>query len=255
MLKNKLTVFLMLSLVFLLAACSSVQAAGTSAAPSSSSGSSSGSSSATTAQQGQAKQGQPPDMTNQPIEQKLALGTLKLEGTDKAVTADQAKTLLPLWKAVKSMSASTTASTDEMTAVYQQIQDAMTAEQVQAIKDLNLSQTDIQALMQQYGIQAPQMRAGNTSGTPVAGSTGNNASSNGAPGGDQGMGGPPPGDMGGAGGPPGVDMGGSTTGGTSSQPNAQVTPQPRTGNRGMGGGMNSMFVDPLIKILETRAGA
>ena len=42
-----------------------------------------------------------------PLEQKLAIGTLKMEGTPQAVTAKEATDLLPLWQAVKSLSAST----------------------------------------------------------------------------------------------------------------------------------------------------
>ena len=55
---------------------------------------------------------------DQPIESKLALGTLILEDGEQAVTAEEAKTLLPLWKAVKSLSSSQTASQDEINALY-----------------------------------------------------------------------------------------------------------------------------------------
>ncbi len=245
MLKKNRLVFLLLPLILILAACSSAQQPATTA----SSGASASSGSGTTAQQNQApqSQGQPPSMANQPVEQKLALGTLKLEGTGSAITAAQAKTLLPLWKAVKSLSSSSNTSAAEMSAVYKQIQDAMTAEQVQAIKDLNLSQTDLQTLMQQYGVQMPQM----PNGTPVARSQSGSSSSGGTGGGqvgDPGAGGPP---MDGGMPPDGGGFGGG-------QPNAQGTPRaqgtPGAG-RGFRGGMNTMFIDPLIKILEQRAGA
>ena len=41
------------------------------------------------------------------------------------------------------MSASNTTAAAEMTALYSQIQDAMTAQQIQAIEDLNLSPASI----------------------------------------------------------------------------------------------------------------
>ena len=37
-----------------------------------------------------------------PVEYKLLVGTLKLEGTDQSLTTDQAKVLLPLWQQVQS---------------------------------------------------------------------------------------------------------------------------------------------------------
>ena len=243
MLRKKPIVYLLLPLVLILAACAGVQLPGTTANSSASASSSSG----TTGQQGQ---GQPPSMANQPLEQKLALGTLRLEGTSNAITAGQAKTLLPLWKAVKSLSSSSNTSAAEMSAVYKQIEDTMTAQQVQAIKDLNLNQTDMQALMKQYGIQAPQMPVG----TPVARSQSSSSGSSGSAAGqagDPGAGGPPPGADLGGGLPP--DAGGFPVG----QPNAQGTPRVMgtPGARpGFGGGMNSMFIDPLIKTLEQRAG-
>lgn len=67
---------------------------------------------------------QPFDFANQPLESKLAIGILKMEGTDLAITPDQAKTLLPLWKAVKTLSTSATTSPDELNAVYRQIEEA-----------------------------------------------------------------------------------------------------------------------------------
>jgi hypothetical protein len=190
---------------------------------------------------------------SQSVESKLAIGTLKLEGTDKAVTAAQAKTLLPLWKAVKSLSSSSTASNTEMTALYQQIQESMTAGQVQAIKDLNLSPDDTQSLMKQYNVQMPQGNFPTPNATQMAqrssdggGMAGGGPSDGGmAPGGpDGGM--PPDG-----GGAPG-GTGGNTN---SAQPSAQGTPQAGQPRGGSGKGMNFIFVDPLIQVLEQRAGA
>lgn len=245
MMKKKLNVLILLPLILILAACSSLKLPGASQ----SSGASSNNS--TTSQQGQNQSGQEFNMANQPIEQKLALGTLKLEGTGKAITAEQAKALLPLWKAVKTMSSSSNTSQDEMNALYKQIEEAMTADQVQAIKDLNISQDDLQALMKQYGIQAPQMGQRNASGTPVARSQSGTSGTGGAQAGGQGgfpggdAGGPPP-----DGGFPGGGQSSNTAG--NSQGSAQGTPRARPAGGGFRGGVNFIFVDPLIKMLEQR---
>jgi hypothetical protein len=45
-----------------------------------------------------------------PLETRLAVGILSLENGELAVTPEQAQTLLPLWKAIKTLSSSDTAS-------------------------------------------------------------------------------------------------------------------------------------------------
>jgi hypothetical protein len=193
------------------------------------------------------------NIADQPVENKLALGTLNLEGTDKAVTATQAKTLLPLWKAVKSLSSSDNTSAAEMTAIYQQIQEAMTAGQIQVIQGLNLSPTEMQALMEKYGVQLPQGGPGNQSGSTAATPGANRSSNNSAGGGGEfpgggpgGAGGPPP-----DGGGPGFDAGGTSSGASTTQ----RTPVAGQTGGGFRGGLNNMLVDPLIKLLEQRATA
>ncbi len=203
------------------------------------------------------------NFANQPIESKLAMGTLKLEGTANAITTQQAKDLLPLWKAVKSMSASTTTSQQEMDALYKQIQDTMTAGQVQAIKDMQLKPEDYQALMKQYTIQPPQ-------GGPQGGDFGSlseseratrvaqfrsqngggNGNGNGNRRGNNNGGGFPGGGM-----PPdGGGFPGGQAGGQNGGQAGQSTPRAPQGSRGFrGGGMNNMFVDPLIKLLQEKA--
>lgn len=197
------------------------------------------------------------DLSKQPVGNKLAIGILALEGTDKAVTAEEAKNLLPLWKAVRSLNNSETASNDEITALYTQIQETMTTEQVQVIKDLNLSQEELRALMEKYGGAMgggpqgmdPSSMTDEQKATLEALRQSNNSgnSGGGRPGGSGG--GMPP--VGGGGMPPGD--GGGIPGGT--MPNAQGTPsagqairQPRAG------GLNIMLVEPVIKLLEEREG-
>jgi hypothetical protein len=86
------------------------------------------------------------------IETQLILGTMKLDGTDLEVTADQASELLTLWKAFKSLSTSDTAAEEELDAVINQIQKTMTAEQLDAIQAMDLEQGDMASLMEELGI-------------------------------------------------------------------------------------------------------
>jgi hypothetical protein len=206
-------------------------------------------------QAGQTRQFSPQD---QPIEQKLAMGTLKLEGTDLAVTAEQAQALLPLWKAVKAFSASENVSTDEVNAVYTQIQEAMSEAQLASIKELSISPEEMQALMKELGVEMPSGAPGGSGGRQdlteeqIATLQANRAALQ-AQGGTNQQGGDRQGMR--------IQGGGAMPGGGFppdgvGAPNAQGTPQPgQMGPRGAGGGFNTLMVDPLIKLLQERAGS
>jgi hypothetical protein len=86
----------------------------------------------------------------------LLVGTLKLENTDQAVTAAQASSLLPLWQAYRILSTSQTAAEAEVDGLIKQIESTMTTDQTQAIKALNLTNTDMMELMQTIGGMLPQ---------------------------------------------------------------------------------------------------
>jgi hypothetical protein len=184
------------------------------------------------------------NLAGQPLEDKLAIGTLELEGTGQAVSPAQAKTLLPLWKAVKTLSASNSTAAAEMTALYSQIKAAMTSQQIQAIQDLNLSASDLQTLLQKY--RSPQAGSSGQKSTQSALSSQlQGGGFGGGPGGDPGSG---PGGGGGA--PP--DAGGGIFGAS-----PKITTTPVAGRAGAAnqGRMNLMFVDPIIQLLTQRAGA
>ncbi|MBL7201182.1 MAG: hypothetical protein ISS56_13670 [Anaerolineae bacterium] len=87
----------------------------------------------------------------------LALGTLKLEGTEHAVTPAQATALLPLWQMIQGGSLQGDAETD---AVLSQIEGAMTGPQLSAIEAMALTIEDQQAWMQERGIEMPAMPGG-----------------------------------------------------------------------------------------------
>jgi len=83
----------------------------------------------------------------------LMVGTFELEGTDHAVTAEQAAALVPLWKAYRGLSDSDSASQVEMTALLDQIEGAMTEEQLDVISALELTNTEMRELMAELGIE------------------------------------------------------------------------------------------------------
>jgi hypothetical protein len=83
----------------------------------------------------------------------LALGTLALEDTPNAVTAEQAQVLLPLWKAADSLTGADNVASEEMSGLFDQIEQSMTPEQVQAIQALDLSGQGMADLASKYGFQ------------------------------------------------------------------------------------------------------
>jgi hypothetical protein len=81
---------------------------------------------------------------------RLVLGTLRLEGTEDAVTPAQAAELLPLWQMVEGGSLQGDAETR---AVLKQIEGQMTASQLAAIEAMSLTWQDMQAWMQEQGVE------------------------------------------------------------------------------------------------------
>jgi hypothetical protein len=101
-----------------------------------------------------------PDATS--LGNQLALGTLKLEGTADAVTAEQAKALLPLWQASVALSGASTTAEAELTAVQNQIVEALQPAQVQAIGALQLTTAQLNAFYAEKGIVMPTPMPGVT---------------------------------------------------------------------------------------------
>jgi hypothetical protein len=83
-----------------------------------------------------------------PAGTQLALGILRLEGTPQAVTPAQAKTLLPLWQAFQGNALQ---NQTEQNAVLKQIEGTLTAEQVQAIAAMQLTNDDMRKWMEENG--------------------------------------------------------------------------------------------------------
>ncbi len=96
------------------------------------------------------------------LRNQLAFGALKLEGTANAVTPEQAATLLPLWQAIVALSGSETTAEAELTAVQNQVVEAMTPEQLQAIAAMQITNAALNAFYTEHGVVFP---------TPVPGVT------------------------------------------------------------------------------------
>ena len=106
-------------------------------------------------------------------ETRLIIGTLKLEGSDQAVTPEQATELLPLWKAYVSLSESDSVAAAELTAVADQIRESMTDEQRAAIDALALSSGSSFELMSELGLASTD---GETTGDVPTGGGGGGGS-------------------------------------------------------------------------------
>jgi len=87
-----------------------------------------------------------------PAAMQLALGSLRLEGSEQAITPAQAKTLLPLWQALQGTALRNQA---EINAVLRQIEKTMTESQLAAIAALRLTTDDLRAWMAEQGITPP----------------------------------------------------------------------------------------------------
>jgi hypothetical protein len=198
----------------------------------------------------------------------LLVGTLKLEGTDQAVTTDEAVKILPLWQAYRSLSNSQTASEVEVEALLNQIQSTMTTEQVDEIKAMNLTSTDMMSLMQSMGGDMGPQGTPNPQSTPgvnfpsgsfpsgnppsgsSSGSTGNptggssGGPSSGPPSGGFITGGGPGGDAGSAAG-----LGGGPALQGTQDPSMQATAQARFSTQA--NQVNSILLNVLITKLDT----
>jgi hypothetical protein len=172
----------------------------------------------------------------------LLVGTLKLEDTPQAVTSEQAAQLLTLWKAVRSLAESDTTSEAEREALTRQIEVAMTAEQLQAIEAMDLTQEDVMALIQELWPGQVFTSDGPAGGVLAGGGPpdGGPFNQGGQPGGSSGA---PPDPF--FAGPEG-DQGASLT------PEQLTTLQAGRVSRG-GAGLNLRLIQPLLDLLEERS--
>ncbi|MBN1149530.1 MAG: hypothetical protein JXA78_19875 [Anaerolineales bacterium] len=185
---------------------------------------------------------QPGEQRTMPLETQLALSAFKLEETDYAIDAKQAEKLLPLWKTARSLSQSETVAQEEVQAVFKQIENTLTPEQMAAIEDMELSFQDMGDIAEKYGIELGGGRFGDLSPEMQATMQAARESGQGSPGGFGGQGFP--------GGGPGGGMG-DASGGFSPEA-AQTQMAAGSGPRGATLGLNSALLDAIIEFLEAK---
>jgi hypothetical protein len=177
-----------------------------------------------------------------PPEMQLAIGTLQLENTNLAVSAEQAQTLLPYWRVLQSLNQSDNTADAELNAVIKQIQEGMSGEQIAAIAAMEFTEEKLQTMLDdgsinfEYGRGQSGSEAGSGSGF--------------RPGGGPGGGFP--------GGPPGGGPGGGLPDGFGGDPGALAT---RQAEMAAGDGdpttamMERLSSNMVIRLLETKTGA
>lgn len=174
--------------------------------------------------------------TSLPLETQIAVGTLKLAGTDQEITVEQARDLLVYWEVYKDLGQSQTAAQAEVDGLVAQIQETMTSNQLKAIADMNLTQQDVNASMQ--GVTAGSNNASDSKVSIPSSSP----SSGGMP-----SGGPPP-DA--AGGMP-ADVGGAAPASGGNQAQSKQT----SSNSSVAANVPSALVEAVIQALQQKIAA
>ncbi len=164
-----------------------------------------------------------------PVESKVGMGILKLEGTNQAVDSTQAKELLPLFKALKILSSENNTAVAEISALNKQIKNTMTADQLSAIEKMNFSSSDIKTLMDTYGISSSTSSSNFSMSENMMGGPG-------GPGGEMMM-------------VMGAGQRSSSSSSTKATPNAAAA---LIISRKSAGSYNLTFVDPIIKLLGSK---
>ncbi len=87
-----------------------------------------------------------------PLRNQLLLGTLRLEESKWPISAEQARTLVPLWQGIRGTLNSGASAQAEIDALLHQIESTLSPEQVSAIGALKLTQTELQAWATSQGL-------------------------------------------------------------------------------------------------------
>ena len=74
----------------------------------------------------------------------LSIGSMELADTEYALNAEQAQLMLFYWQALSSMTASGNSATEEVAAILIQIEETFTAEQISAINEMQLNADSLQ---------------------------------------------------------------------------------------------------------------
>jgi hypothetical protein len=167
--------------------------------------------------------GDPGARSGQP---QLMVGMLGLEGTELALNATQATSILPALTGLQEEITAGSVTQEKMVELDAYIRSILSTEQIDAITAMDLTQESMTTILEPYGITLPaQMGGGNGGGGP--------------------QGTPPSGDPGGQGSMP-----------QGTPPGGGGNPQGGGPGGGRGGGMDSLptgLLEALIQLLQTRA--
>lgn len=92
----------------------------------------------------------------------LAYGTILLSESDLAISSEQAQTLLPLWQAILALENNPDSAEQELTAVQDQIINLMQEEQLNSIREMNITNTQLTAFYEEQGLTMPTPSAEST---------------------------------------------------------------------------------------------
>lgn len=171
-----------------------------------------------------------------PLESRLLVGSLKLDSTSLAITAAQAGQLLPLWETLQSLASSGIAASQEVDAVVSQIETTLSAQQLDGITAMNLTQQDLALAISDTGASS-------------AGSASSSASSAQ----HQTAAGGPTGDYPGGGNPP-ADMGGSLPASAGAQSATSSTQVTSTQTTAASSQVQSTLIQALVELLQKKIG-
>jgi len=157
----------------------------------------------------------------------LIVAIFRLEGTDQAVTVQQASELLPLWEVMKVLADSDTSAQVEMDATVSEIKERLTPAQLRAIANMKLTEQDISAFEQ--GLNATVQSSSESSSSTKSRSE---------------LDGPD------SGGPGGDSLGGILAGGSQSLTSSTQSAQASGGTSSQ---VLTELINALIKVLEKRA--
>lgn len=191
------------------------------------------------------------DSTSLTLEEELLVGTFKLEGTDLAVSSDQASQLLPLWGTLQSLVKSGTAASEEINAVVNQIESTMSSQQVNVITAMELTQQDLESELTALGVSANNSDANSSSSTSSVQGLANAGPISGGSdlaGGNPGGGGNPPSDM------TGSDPSGALTGQQLGQVQASTAQTSSSQATGTSSQISSALISALVELLQKKAG-
>jgi hypothetical protein len=179
-------------------------------------------------------------------EEKLALGTIKLDGTKQAVDPKMAASLVPLWQLLFQLNSTSSSAPQEVTAVVDQIKTTMTPDQVSTINNMPLTQADIFTVFQQDAQQNGTGGAASGGGTGPSNFPGGNGRNRGGGGGGGFV-------FAGGGGPGGGGFGGgfrnNAGSSTTPQDSAQTAAQAAQARQNA---ISNLLINQVIRLLETK---